>query len=396
MLMDCIRDNEMKKITVVIIKSSPWRLARLSRNHPAYSATFDLIENFKSEVQFILMGDDRRPTSGFLLNGVIAWDIQKGRFWNLTYFFDLIRLIVKYKPHLVIVLGNLKTLSVAIYSLFSRRCVYAPMFIGEFGYHGKKRIGKPLMKLFFKVLGVCLQLSRRKIISAFAISKFERQAIEKLAPKLKGKIELYSYPISPKFHSILAREHERTDVPIILTVAGIEPRKGLDVLLKAVALIPRKLKVIIKGSIRNASYMQELTSMVKEFNLQGKITFITKHLDYDALASYYKSATLFVFPSREDSLGVAVLEALHCGLPVISTRVGGIPDMIEDQVNGILVHPNEPHELANAILLLLNNSDARINLAKNTRRVLSSRYYKGRVTIREALSQSIAKAILEY
>jgi glycosyltransferase involved in cell wall biosynthesis len=393
--MDCIRDNEMEKVTVVIIKSGPWRLAHLSRNHPEYSATFDLIENFESEVQFVLMGDDRHPTSGFLLNGAIAWDIQMDRFWNLTYFFDLIRLIVKYKPHLVIVLGNFKTLPVAIYSLFSKRCVYAPMFIGEFGYYGKKRIGKPLMKLFFKVLGVCLQLSRRKIISAFAISKFERQAIEKLAPKLKGKIELYSYPISPNFHSFSAREHKRTDVPIILTVAAIQPRKGLDVLVKAVALIAGKFKVIIKGSIRDASYMQELTSMVKEFNLQDKITFVTKHLDYDALASYYKSATLFVFPSREDSLGVAVLEALHCGVPVISTPVGGIPDMIENRVNGILVNPSEPHELANAILLLLNNSDARMNLAKNTRRVLSGRYYEGRVSIGEALSQSIAKAISE-
>ena len=379
----------MKKVTVVITKSSPWRLAHLSTNHPEYSATFDLIENFKSEAQFVLMGNDRHPTSGFLLNGTIAWDIQKDRFLNLTYYLDLIRLLVKYKPHLVIVLGLLRTLPVAIYSLFSKRCVYVPLFLGEFGYYGKKRIVQPLMNMFFKALGFCLQLSQRKIIVAFAISKFERQAIEKLAPKLKGKIKLYSYPISPKFHPILARKHERTGVPIILTVAGIEPRKGLDVLLKAVALIPRTLKVIIKGSTRDASYMKELTNMVKQFKLQGKVTFITKRLDYDALASYYKSATLFVFPTREDSLGVAVLEALYCGLPVISTSVGGIPDMIENGTNGILVKPDDPYELANAISLLLDDNLIREKLAKNARRTLLNRYYKGRIAIKEALKQSV-------
>jgi glycosyltransferase involved in cell wall biosynthesis len=193
----------------------------------------------------------------------------------------------------------------------------------------------------------------------------------------------------------LARERECIDVPIILTVAGIDSRKGLDVLIKAAALVPGEFKVIIKGSIRDASYMQELTSMVKKFNLQDKVMFITKRLDYSALVSYYKSATLFVFPTREDSLGVVVLEALHCGLPVISTNVGGIPDMIEDRVNGILVNTNEPYELANAISFLLDNSDVRVNLAKNARHVLSSRYYKGRISIREALHQSVAKAILK-
>jgi glycosyltransferase involved in cell wall biosynthesis len=325
-------DDEMKKVTVVIIKASPWRLAHLSKNHPEYSAIFDLIENFKSEAQFVLMRiNDQHPTSGFLLNGTIAWDIRMGELWNyITSYINLIRLIAKYKPHLIIVLGHLNTLPVAIYSLFSKRCVYTPMFIGEFDYYGKKKIGQPLMNLFFKVFGIWLQLSRRKIITAFAISKFVRQAIENLAPKLEGKIGLYSHPISPIFHSILAHERERTNVPIILTVAGIDSRKGLDVLIKAAALVPEQFKVIIKGSIRDASYMQELMGMVKKFNLQDKVMFIMKRLDYDALASYYKSATLFVFPTREDSLGVVVLEALHCGLPVISTNVGGIPDMIED------------------------------------------------------------------
>jgi glycosyltransferase involved in cell wall biosynthesis len=383
----------MKKLpTVVIIKSSPWKKAHQSRNHPEYSAIFDLLQIYESKVHFILVGTSNTHTSGILKkNGTIAWDIKTtGRLSNFTYHFDLMKLLFKYKPNLIIVLGLLNILPIAIYSFLSQKYKYVPIFIGEFGYHGTSKVNQCLMALGLKFLGIFLQLSKRKILSAFTLSTYTQRCVEKLAPNLSGKIKLISYNISPIFSlnqqdsaSKCAKE------PIILTVAGIEPRKGLDTLIKAVSLLPKKVKLVIKGSIRDNSYMNKLTAMVKNLNIGDRVTFITDIIDYDALVSYYKSATLFVFPTKDDCLGVVILEALHCGLPVIATSVGGVPDMIEDGFNGILVEADNPRELANAISLLLNDEALRRKLAANARSVLVSRYYQGRITLKEALIQSI-------
>jgi glycosyltransferase involved in cell wall biosynthesis len=388
---------KLKKPTVVIIKFSPWKVAHQSRNHPEYSAIFDSLQLYESKINFILIGTSTTPTSRVLLeNGTIAFDIKAtGKLSNFIYHLDLMKLLFKYRPNLVIVLGMFNVLPVTIYSLLSWKSRYVPIFIGEFGFHARK-VNQFLTTLIFGLLGTFLQLSQKKILGAFTLSNYTRRYMEKLAPTLSGKIRLISYPISQGFCS--AQEHivsEPPEEPMVLTVAGIEPRKGIDILVKAVSLLPKKFKVIVKGSIRDNPYMSKLTVMVKNLNIEDRVTFITDIIDYDALTFYYKSATLFVFPTRDDCLGVVILEALHCGLPVIATSVGGIPDMIENGVNGILVKADNPHELANAISLLLDDDALRRKLAANARPVLISRYYQGRITLKDALIQSIGALDVE-
>jgi glycosyltransferase involved in cell wall biosynthesis len=172
-------------------------------------------------------------------------------------------------------------------------------------------------------------------------------------------------------------------------VAAIDPRKGLDVLIKAVSLIPIELRpnTIINGPIRDQHYMQQLKNMVTNMKLTTWVKF-NQGVRYDDLPSLYQSATLFVLPTREDALGVVVLEALHCGLPVIATSVGGLTYMIVNGINGILVKPDDPVELANAILLLLRDKNLRLSLAKNSVKALNSQYYN-RLTIKQAFERSI-------
>jgi glycosyltransferase involved in cell wall biosynthesis len=383
----------MKKPTAVIIKSSPWKSAQLYRNHPEYMAIFNTVQRYGQRVDFILVGTSNNHTTASLAgNGAIAWDIErKGTLGHLKYDLELTMILLRYRPHLTIVLGNLQILPVAIFSLLSLRSKYVPIFIGEFTYYGRNTVGRIFHTLFFKALSVVLRLSKENIAGMFTLSKFERDGITQLAPCLKGRIRLISYPIShlfcvPKKKTIPAD----ATPPIILTVAGLEPRKGLDTLIEAVSLIPRKVQVIIKGARADAIYTQKLKGMVKDLRLEDTIRFVTEVIDYDALVSYYESATLFVFPTREDCLGVVLLEALCNSLPVIATCVGGIPDMIKNGENGLLVKPNDSPGLARAILLLLNDNAVREKLAGNAKKVLLNQYYKGRITLEEALDQSIA------
>jgi glycosyltransferase involved in cell wall biosynthesis len=76
-----------------------------------------------------------------------------------------------------------------------------------------------------------------------------------------------------------------------------------------------------------------------------------------------READLFVLPSHFEALGVAILEAMAAGVPVVATRVGGIPDLIDDGIHGLLVEPKEPTQLANAILRICDDGRLRMTLA---------------------------------
>ena len=388
------RVNELRKPTVMIIKSSPWKSAHFFRSHPEYSAIFNLIQSHGSKIRFVLVGTSTVPTSTISLHDdVIAWDIQTGKAGSITYYIELMKLLFKYKPRLAIVLGGLNVLPVAIYSILSWKCNYVCLFAGDFGYYSTRITGRFLSYLGVKVLAIFLQLSQRRILDALAVSKSVQKKIEKSVPSLRERTRLVSYPLSKFYSTQEPTVHKSSKEPMILTVAGIQPIKGLDALIEAISLIRRKLKVLVIGSIRDPTYMHQLMEMVKDRDLKDKVTFITETIDNSVLPSYYKSATLFVLPSRSEGCPVVLLEALHLGVPVIATSVGGNPDLIEDRVNGILIKPNEPSELANAISLLLESNDMRKNLAKNARRILFERYYKGRITLEEAFNQSVTRVL---
>ena len=74
--------------------------------------------------------------------------------------------------------------------------------------------------------------------------------------------------------------------------------------------------------------------------------------------------TLFVFPSLKEGLGVALLEAMACGLPVVATRAGGVIDIVEDNRSGLLVPPRDAASIADAIASLANDTKRRAQLGR--------------------------------
>lgn len=384
----------MKKPTVVIIKFSSWRLADESQNHPEYTAIFNLLKVYGSKINFVLIGTSETHAYHITLkNGAIAYDIKNtGKLAQITANLNLLKILLEIKPNLVIILGMLNVLPVAIHSLFSSNSQFVPILIGEFGYR-KRKLHQFLMSLGFKLLGMSLELAKNKILRSFTLSNYTRNYVTKYAPSLSGKISLISYPISPNFCSTKISVSEQSKDPTLLTVARVSPRKGQDTLLKAAVFLPKNVKIILKGGITDSDYMVRLRSLVKELGIEDRVSIITESVDYNKLVEYYQSATLFVFPTRDDCLGVVVLEALHCGLPVVASSVGGIPDMIEDGANGLLVNVDDPRDLANKIMLLLNDDNLRANLSKNSRSVLNKRYYSGRITLQAALIQSVEAQI---
>jgi glycosyltransferase involved in cell wall biosynthesis len=135
---------------------------------------------------------------------------------------------------------------------------------------------------------------------------------------------------------------------VIVYVGRLAPEKGVADLIAAAALLKERqvdftLRLVGDGPLRS-----ELERMVDSLRLGFAVEFVGS-LDRSALADCYSSAHVTCVPSISEPQGLVVLESLICGTPVVGSAVGGIPDMIVDGVNGRLVAPSSPVQLADAL-----------------------------------------------
>jgi glycosyltransferase involved in cell wall biosynthesis len=122
----------------------------------------------------------------------------------------------------------------------------------------------------------------------------------------------------------------------MLCVATLTPRKGHDLLFEALAPLPPHWQLTCVGSLtRSAATVAALRDQLRRLRLDGQVA-LSGEVDSTALAHLYAQANLFVLPTRFEGYGMAVAEALAHGLPVISTRVGAIPELVGSRA-GVLV-----------------------------------------------------------
>jgi glycosyltransferase involved in cell wall biosynthesis len=144
--------------------------------------------------------------------------------------------------------------------------------------------------------------------------------------------------------------------------------KGIDILLKAVKLIEDKVnKVAIAGDGVLKEQMMELRN---QLCLKEKVDFLGFRSDIDSLLD---QSRIFVLPSRWEGLPISILEAMTKMKPIIATNVGGIPELLENGISGLLVEPENIVMLADAIKKLLNDNELAETIGKKAyKRVLGS------------------------
>ena len=143
---------------------------------------------------------------------------------------------------------------------------------------------------------------------------------------------------------------------VLLSVGRLYARKGLFTLIESMVLVTKKFrnaKLIIAGK-GLSNEMKKLTNFATKLRVKDNIVF-TGYFPDKKLPKLYQAADIFTFSTFYENLPFAVLEALSTGLPVVTTRVGGIPEMIEDGKNGFLVEPLNSRELADKILYYLEH-----------------------------------------
>jgi len=151
---------------------------------------------------------------------------------------------------------------------------------------------------------------------------------------------------------------EVSQIPSLLFVGRVMEPKGVLVLVEALRLVVNETpcRLVIAGTgpdDRRAHALVESLGLTDSVRFAGYVTG-------PALSALYRNATIFVLPSCREGFPTVISEAMDAGLPVITTRVGGLPDHLQDGVNARFVAPRDPRALAEAILRLLKGSDERI------------------------------------
>jgi len=162
----------------------------------------------------------------------------------------------------------------------------------------------------------------------------------------------------------------------ILYVGRIVPRKCLHVLLQSLKDIKNPVNLEIIGPAGwNQNYNQKMLKLIESVNRRGnhKIRYLGR-VDYPTLMASYQKATIFVSSSSFEPFGVALLEAMSCETPVVSTCTGGAVEVIKNGENGILVPLNNPIKLAEAIDYLLDNKNIRTKIGKAGRKTVTKNY----------------------
>jgi glycosyltransferase involved in cell wall biosynthesis len=163
--------------------------------------------------------------------------------------------------------------------------------------------------------------------------------------RIDRPVEVIPYPVDmSRFKPVAGK----TFPPTILFVGRVEKRKGADVLLGAVPQILAKIpdcRFVFIGSIS-----EDVKTQIAEASPQ--VSFLSM-IPHEALPEWYQRAAIFVAPSRWDNSPNTIYEAMACGTPVVASRVGGIPEVIDDGVSGLLVSPGDSRALGEAIISLL-------------------------------------------
>lgn len=186
------------------------------------------------------------------------------------------------------------------------------------------------------------RVDRLVVPSGFLLREFEKHGI--VARIIPNVIEVGGWPY---------RRRERL-APKLLWVrhlrSGYNPWMAIEVLQRVQQRFPEAtLKMAGDGQMET-----EMRDRIAAERVQG--VELIGHLSQDKLRRYYSEEEIFISTTNVDNQPRSVMEAMASGLPVVSTNVGGMPFLIEDRVNGILVPPRDPDAMASAVLELLDDS----------------------------------------
>lgn len=243
---------------------------------------------------------------------------------------------------------------------------------GDSEEHILKRVGLfyPLWKNIFKKADFVQSIS--KYLAEFGRRHGARAAIEVVPNGVDVSIFTKEYP-----HTELQNLREGLKISsgdkVVITTSRLVPKNAVDVLLKAIAIAKKSypnIKCLILGLGKDEKILKGLT---RDLEIEKEVLFLGNILHQD-MPKYLKISDVFVRASRSEGLGNSFIEAMAAGLPIIGTKIGGIPDFLQDRETGLFVKAEDADDLADKILLLLPDTALRQKLIRQGREIAIRNY----------------------
>jgi len=276
---------------------------------------------------------------------------------QISNFLNILRIIRGRNPQVVITYYYpLIIMLLGLYRKFSKNHY---KIVCKMDWDGVIR-GSAVRRFFYKlVLLLTWSLCDVVIIESYEALK----NVVRILPCMVGKVRViwngYSDKLLKVPEDITARVRER----MVLTVARVEPVKGIHNLILAFAKVVRRYgdwKLVIVGPINNKRYYDCLQKRVKQLKIDDKVVFLGEIPD-DELTHIYMKASIFVLPSYVEGFSIARVEALAYGLPIITTATGG-SEIVRGV--GLIVKPGDIDGLAEALEKLISNDVLRASLSE--------------------------------
>ncbi|MBZ0156706.1 MAG: glycosyltransferase family 4 protein [Alphaproteobacteria bacterium] len=194
-----------------------------------------------------------------------------------------------------------------------------------------------------------------------AVSEFNREYLAERYRVPKEKIRVVRCGIDTD----LFRPHRTAaekDIDVV-TVARLHPVKGLPYLVRACRTLKEKRREVRCAVIGEGRERESLQRMIREEGVGENIALLGNRSP-EEVVQYLSRSKVFVLPSTSEAMPVSLMEALACTVPVVATRVRGIPELVEEGVNGYLVKPRHSRLLAEKISLLLENDELRERMGR--------------------------------
>lgn len=182
-------------------------------------------------------------------------------------------------------------------------------------------------------------------------------------------------------NGIVGRELDATSAPSkddgvanLSYFGAIDDRKGVFDVLEAIGEERDYFAGKIRFRIGGIGNLQKFNSIIEKYGLQDIVEYLG-WIDSAGKERLLESTDVFVHPSRSESFGISILEAMDFGLPIITTNVGGIPDLVSDGINGIVVAPGDKPRIRETIIKLINDSSLRGVLGANSKLAAKKFYF---------------------
>ncbi len=196
---------------------------------------------------------------------------------------------------------------------------------------------------------------------------------------------LMAYGIDPLRVSVLGngvdtnifypvRNVHREQDPYFLTAGRLAPGKGLEDLIQVAAKSREQFpayRFLIAGT---GPLEGELRSEIARRALEDRVILLGHIAERDEMIKLYSGAAAYVHPSHYEGLPTVMLEAMACGRPVVVTSVGGAPDVINHELNGLLISPRKPAQLLAALVRLVDNPTWAESLGQSAQETIQARY----------------------